>query len=103
MAKVRASRNQPLSKGIGRYSRSAMYRKRALYKRKKTGVTKDVKEQAKTMVKEIGGEKNGGSRTVPVQREVSVKPLLMEDQFWVLDYSHQLMLVVFFLASLLPN
>jgi hypothetical protein len=70
MAKVRESRNEPLTKGIGKYSRSAMYKKRALYKRKKTGFKKDVKEDAKTKVKGIGGDKNGGTRTVPIQREV---------------------------------
>ncbi|CAB4020719.1 60S ribosomal L6 [Paramuricea clavata] len=74
MAKVRESRNEPLTKGIGKYSRSAMYKKRALYKRKKTGVKKDVKEDAKTKVKEIGGDKNGGTRTVPVQREPRYYP-----------------------------
>ena len=72
MAKERESRNEPLAKGIGRYSRSAMYKKRALYKRKKTGVKKEVKEVVKTKVKEIGGDKNGGTRTVPVQREVTM-------------------------------
>ena len=74
MAKVRESRNEPLTKGIGKYSRSAMYKKRALYKRKKTGVKKEVKEDVKTKVKEIGGDKNGATRTVPVQREVITKP-----------------------------
>ena len=71
MAKVHTSRNKELAPGIGRYSRSAIYKKRALYKRKKTGVKKVVKEAAKTKVKEIRGDKNGGSRVVPVQREVS--------------------------------
>jgi large subunit ribosomal protein L6e len=74
MAKVRESRNEPLTKGIGRYSRSAMYKKRALYKRKKTGVKPEAKEDVKTKVKEIGGDKNGGTRTVPIQREVIIEP-----------------------------
>lgn len=72
MVKARESRNEPLTKGIGRYSRSAMYKKRALYKRKKTGVKKEVKDIVKTKVKEIGGDKNGNTRTVPVQREVMI-------------------------------
>jgi large subunit ribosomal protein L6e len=72
MAKVHTSRNPELLPGIGRYSRSAIYKKRALYKRKKTGVKKPVKEQEKFKRKEIGGDKNGGSRVVPVQREVCV-------------------------------
>lgn len=82
MAKVHASRNKPLTKGIGRLSRSAIYKKRALYKRKKTGVQKEVKEEVKTITKEIGGDKNGGTRVVPVKREVRfllrVKPNILQ-------------------------
>ena len=71
MAKVHTSRNKDLVPGIGRFSRSAIYRKRALYKRKKTGVKKDLREEPKTRLKEIGGDKNGGKRIVPMKREVS--------------------------------
>merc|ERR1711915_91306 len=74
MAKVHTSRNKELIPGIGRYSRSAIYKKRALYKRKKTGVKKLTKDEAKTKVKEIGGDKNGGSRVVPVRREPRYYP-----------------------------
>ncbi|XP_031555019.1 60S ribosomal protein L6-like [Actinia tenebrosa] len=74
MAKVHTSRNPELVPGIGRYSRSAVYKKRALYKRKKTGVKKVVKEQEKFKRKEIGGDKNGGSRVVPVKRESRFYP-----------------------------
>ena len=72
MAKVHTPRNKDLAPGIGRYSRSAIYKKRALYKRKKTGVKKEVSEEQKTRVKEVGGDKNGGTRVVPVKREVSL-------------------------------
>ena len=71
MAKVHTPRNRDLAPGIGRYSRSAIYKKRALYKRKKTGVKKLVAEEQKSKVKEVGGDKNGGTRVVPVKREVS--------------------------------
>ena len=71
MAKAHPPRNKELIPGIGRYSRSAIYKKRALYKRKKTGVKKVVKEEPKTKTKEIGGDKNGGTRVVPIKREVS--------------------------------
>jgi len=74
--KVHSSRNPELAPGIGRYSRSAMYKKRALYKRKKTGVKKAVKEQEKVKRKEIGGDKNGGSRVVPVKRQVCFSSLV---------------------------
>ena len=70
MAKAHASRNKSLSGAISKYSRSAIYRKRALYKRKKTGVKRQVKEEPKTQVKPIGGEKNGEKREVPIKREV---------------------------------
>merc|ERR1712018_234753 len=73
-SKVHASRNPELAPGISRYSRSAIYKKRALYKRKKTGVKKIVKEELKTKTKEVGGDKNGGSRVVPVQRESRFYP-----------------------------
>merc|ERR1711962_1566393 len=72
--KVHCSRNPELAPSIGRYSRSAIYKKRALYKRKKTGVKKVVSEQEKVKRKEIGGDKNGGSRVVPVQRESRFYP-----------------------------
>jgi len=56
-------------------SRSAVYRKRALYKRKKTATAPVAKVEAeKTKVKPIGGDKNGGERTVPIQREPRFYP-----------------------------
>ncbi|PFX23892.1 60S ribosomal protein L6-like [Stylophora pistillata] len=74
MAKVHTPRNKDLAPGIGRYSRSAIYKKRALYKRKKTGVKKEVVEEPKTRVKEVGGDKNGSTRVVPVKRESRYYP-----------------------------
>ena len=70
MAKIHSSRNPSIGGGISRFSRSAIYKKRALYKRKKTGVKKVVAEVAQSKVKPIGGEKNGQNRTIPVTREV---------------------------------
>eukprot|EP00794_Sanderia_malayensis_P014370 gene14370-15868_t len=74
MAKAHSSRNSTIGGGISRLSRSAVYRKRALYKRKKTGVKKTIAEVAKTKVKPIGGEKNGNERTVPINREPRFYP-----------------------------
>ena len=74
MAKPHSSRNGSLAGSISRLSRSAVYRKRALYKRKKTGVAKKVTKVEKLKVKPIGGEKNGENRTVPVTREVLIVP-----------------------------
>ncbi|XP_039542434.1 60S ribosomal protein L6 [Pimephales promelas] len=70
------SRNPVLVRGIGRYSRSAMAARRAMYKRKtKAPVTKvekkirekKIKKEKKnstTVTKSVGGDKNGGSRAV---------------------------------------
>ncbi|WP_163178665.1 hypothetical protein, partial [Bacteroides sp. 51] len=52
----------------------AIYKKRALYKRKKTRVEKEVKKEELFKRKEIGGDKNGGSRLVPVKREPRFYP-----------------------------
>ena len=65
------SRNKPIGGGVNRYSRSRMFAKKALYKKKKV-VTKIEKKRDPVMKeKEIGGEKNGGTRKVRIQKLVS--------------------------------
>merc|ERR550517_1554810 len=56
--------------GVMRFSRSRMYGKRAMYKIKKTAQKKSEKPkgEARMVTKQIGGDKNGGTRTVRVHR-----------------------------------
>jgi len=71
-----SSRNTTLAGGISKLSRSAVYRKRALYKRKKTSASAPAAkaEADKTKVKPIGGDKNGQERVVPLQKEPRFYP-----------------------------
>ena len=58
--------------GVPKLSRSAVYKKRALYKRQKVQVKPDVEVKATHKTKTVQGEKNGGTREVPLQRQVRV-------------------------------
>lgn len=58
--------------GVMRFSASRMYHKRAVYRLKKKGGDKKAPEKnpAEVKKKQIGGDKNGGSRLVRVNRPV---------------------------------
>ena len=68
---VHKSRNSTLPGGVPKLSRSAVYKKRALYKRKKVQTKPSVEPVATHKTKQVQGEKNGGSREVPLKRQVS--------------------------------
>lgn len=71
VGKSHTSRNYDLPGGVSRYSRSAMYRRKALFKKKKIPVIAAKEKSVYFRVKKIKGEKNGEKRTVPLRKSVS--------------------------------
>ncbi|KAG6443084.1 60S ribosomal protein L6 [Manduca sexta] len=75
VAKVGKPRNYDLGNGVLRFSKSKMFHKKAKYKfvgKKNPKAPKPKK--LRTVVKQIGGEKNGGTRTVLLKRRKSFYP-----------------------------
>lgn len=69
--KPHVPRNWKIPGGVWRFSQSTMYSKKRIYKIKKTVTPKEKsKKKPKTVVKPIGGEKNGGTRVVKLKKEV---------------------------------
>ncbi|NP_001037132.1 ribosomal protein L6 [Bombyx mori] len=68
-------RNYDLGNGVMRFSKSKMFHKKAKYKFIGKKNPKPEKPKKLTVVvKQIGGEKNGGTRTVPLKRRKSFYP-----------------------------
>ncbi|RIA96213.1 ribosomal protein L6e-domain-containing protein [Glomus cerebriforme] len=63
-----APRNRFLVPGIPRYSRSRVYAKKALYKRKKITIPKSETKIETTKTKQIKGNNNGGERVIPIEK-----------------------------------
>ncbi|CAG8466218.1 10232_t:CDS:2 [Ambispora leptoticha] len=61
-------RNSFLVPGITRYSRSVIYAKKAMYKRKKTPQPKQETKPEQIKTVQVKGEKNGEKRLVPVNK-----------------------------------
>jgi large subunit ribosomal protein L6e len=62
------ARSNELVPGVGRFSRSAVYARRALYKGQKKSEKPASPEVALHTEKQVGGDKNGGTRLVPTTK-----------------------------------
>jgi len=67
--KTQKPRNYELLPGVMRFSRSRMFQKRGLYKKKAFPTTKAQKPKKELYkIKKVGGEKNGGERKVLIKK-----------------------------------
>ncbi|KAI0053004.1 60S ribosomal protein L6 [Auriscalpium vulgare] len=62
------ARSKDIVPGVGRYSRSQVFARRALYKGQKKGEAAKPAEPAPTKEVTVGGDKNGSTRVVPTSK-----------------------------------
>ena len=76
--KVHAPRNYVLAGGIQRFSRSAMYAKKAVYKKKRVAVKASKVADKRLKEKPVKGDKNGGKRIVLANKTVGCQSTYFE-------------------------
>lgn len=62
------ARSKELAPNVGRFSRSQVFARRALYKGQKTNTQPKAEPTPETIEKTVGGGKNGGKRIVPTTK-----------------------------------
>ena len=83
----RGSRNPLLPGGVSRFSRSKMYARRAAYKKYKTVAAPAKQPKSRFVSKQVRGDKNGGTRNVPVRATVSFFLFLLRIRYQTLHSS----------------
>ena len=71
---VKTKRNFEIAPGLLRFSRGRMFKKRGLFQKLKKPFPKKPKDKnalVNTVVKKVGGDKNGGERKVLRKKPVS--------------------------------
>jgi large subunit ribosomal protein L6e len=68
------ARSKEISPAVGRYSRSQLFAKRGLFKGKKTGTAPAPAETPATKEVQVGGAKNGSTRTIPTAKAARFYP-----------------------------
>lgn len=68
--KPHSPRNYLLGGGISRYSRSAMFKKRALYRKTKSRIEPSKTKKPHYRTVPVKGEKNGDKRVIQLRKTV---------------------------------